>query len=86
MIVDTFAKKEAVDGFSVYVTYEEIIAKKYALAAGQYFDVKIEYVDMTPEEFNEKMAGYQAELVKLFDEGDKLQKEIIEQLKKVKYE
>lgn len=86
LIVDTFAKKEAVDDFSVYVTYEEIIAKKYALAAGQYFDVKIEYVDMTPEEFNEKMAGYQAELVKLFDESDKLQKEIIEQLKKVKYE
>lgn len=86
LIVDTFAKKEAVDDFSVYVTYEEIIAKKYALAAGQYFDIKIEYVDMTPEEFNEKMAGYQAELVKLFDEGDKLQKEIIEQLKKVKYE
>lgn len=86
LIVDTFAKKEAVDDFSVYVTYEDIIAKKYALAAGQYFDVKIEYVDMTPEEFNEKMAGYQAELVKLFDEGDKLQKEIIEQLKKVKYE
>lgn len=86
LIVDTFAKKEAVDDFSVYVTYEEIIAKKYALAAGQYFDVKIEYVDMTQEEFNEKMAGYQAELVKLFDEGDKLQKEIIEQLKKVKYE
>lgn len=86
LIVDTFAKKEAVDDFSVYVTYEEIIAKKYALAAGQYFDVKIEYVDMTPEEFNEKMAGYQAELVKLFDEGDKLQKEIVEQLKKVKYE
>lgn len=86
LIVDTFAKKEAVDDFSVYVTYEEIIAKKYALAAGQYFDVKIEYVDMTPEEFNEKMAGYQAELVKLFDEGDKLQKEIIEQLQKVKYE
>lgn len=86
LIVDTFAKKEAVDDFSVYVTYEEIIAKKYALAAGQYIDVKIEYVDMTQEEFNEKMAGYQAELVKLFDEGDKLQKEIIEQLKKVKYE
>lgn len=86
LIVDTFAKKEAVDDFSVYVAYEEIIAKKYALAAGQYFDVKIEYVDMTTEEFNEKMAGYQAELVKLFDEGDKLQKEIIEQLKKVKYE
>lgn len=86
LIVDTFAGKEAVDDFSVCVTYEEIITKKYALAAGQYFDVKIEYVDMTQEEFNEKMAVYQAELIKLFDEGDKLQKEIIEQLKKVKYE
>ena len=86
LIVDTFANKEVVDDFSVYVTYEEIIAKKYALAAGQYFDVKIEYVDMTQEEFNAKMADYQAELTKLFDEGDKLQKEIIEQLKKVKYE
>ncbi len=86
LIVNTFANKEVVDDFSVYVTYEEIIAKKYALAAGQYFDVKIEYVDMTPEEFNAKMADYQAELTKLFDEGDKLQKEIIEQLNKVRYE
>lgn len=85
-IVNTFANKEVVDDFSVAVTYEEIISKKYALAAGQYFDVKIEYSDMTQEVFNQKMAGYQAELIKLFDEGDKLQKEIIEQLKKVKYE
>lgn len=85
-IVNTFANKEVVDDFSVAVTYEEIISKKYALAAGQYFDVKIEYSDMTQEEFNQKMAGYQAELIKLFDEGDKLQKVILEQLKKVKYE
>lgn len=86
LIVKTFANMEVVDEFSVAVTYEEIIEKKYALAAGQYFDVKIEYVDMTQEEFNAKMADYQTELIKLFDEGDKLQKEIIEQLKKVKYE
>ncbi len=86
LIVKTFANMEVVDEFSVAVTYEEIIEKKYALAAGQYFDVKIEYVDMTQDEFNAKMEEYQAELIKLFDEGDKLQKEIIEQLKKVKYE
>lgn len=86
LIVNTFANKEVVDDFSVAVTYADIIEKKYALAAGQYFDVKIEYVDMTTEEFNAKMSEYQTELTKLFDEGDKLQKEIIEQLKKVKYE
>ena len=42
-IVSTFQNKEAVDDFSVAVTYEEIKEKKYSLAAGQYFDVKIDY-------------------------------------------
>ena len=85
-IVNTFLNKEAVDDFSVAVTYDEIKEKKYSLAAGQYFDVKIEYIPLTQEEFAAKMNGYTEELEKLFAEGDKLQKEIIEQLKKVKYE
>lgn len=85
-IVNTFLNKESVDDFSVAVTYDEIKEKKYSLAAGQYFDVKIEYVPLTQEEFTAKMNGYTEELEKLFAEGDKLQKEIIEQLKKVKYE
>ncbi|MEG1567642.1 MAG: class I SAM-dependent DNA methyltransferase, partial [Anaerovoracaceae bacterium] len=38
-IVDTFLNKKAVEDFSVAVTYDEIIAKKYSLSAGQYFDV-----------------------------------------------
>lgn len=85
-IVNTFLNKESVDDFSVAVTYDEIKEKKYSLAAGQYFDVKIEYIPLTQEEFTAKMNGYTEELEKLFAEGDKLQKEIIEQLKKVKYE
>ncbi len=85
-IVSTFRSKKAVDDFSVAVTYDEIIAKKYSLAAGQYFDVKIDYVELTEDEFNEKMATYTAELQTFFAEGNALQKEIMEQLKKVKYE
>lgn len=85
-IVSTFLNKESVDDFSVAVTYDEIKEKKYSLAAGQYFDVKIEYIPLTQEEFTAKMNGYTEELERLFAEGDKLQKEIIEQLKKVKYE
>ena len=85
-IVNTFLNKEAIEDFSVVITYDEIKEKKYSLAAGQYFDVKIEYVPLTQEEFAAKMNGYTEELEKLFAEGDKLQKEIIEQLKKVKYE
>lgn len=85
-IVSTFQNKEAVDDFSVAVTYDEIKAKKYSLAAGQYFDVKIDYVELTQDEFNTKMAEYTENLQKFFAEGNALQAEIMEQLKKVKYE
>ena len=85
-IVNTFNNKESVDDFSVAVTYDEIKKKKYSLSAGQYFDVKIEYVELTQEEFNEKMNTYQNQLQEYFLESTRLQKEIIEQLKKVKYE
>ena len=85
-IITTFRNKEAVDDFSVAVTYEEIIAKKYSLAAGQYFDVKIEYVELTQEEFEAKMSAFKTELQSFFDEGKALQDEIMKQLGKVKYE
>lgn len=85
-IITTFRKKEAVDDFSVAVTYDEIIAKKYSLAAGQYFDVKIEYVELTQEEFEAKMSAFKSELQSFFDEGNALQAEIMKQLGKVKYD
>ena len=85
-IITTFRNKEAVDDFSVAVTYEEIIAKKYSLAAGQYFDVKIEYVELTQEEFEAKMSAFKTELQSFFNEGNALQAEIMKQLGKVKYE
>lgn len=85
-IVDTFLNKEAVDDFSVAVTYDKIKEKKYSLAAGQYFDVKIEYVELSQDEFNARMSAYAEKLQEYFAEGDKLKTEIMEQLKKVKYE
>lgn len=85
-IITTFRNKEAVDDFSVAVTYDEIIAKKYSLAAGQYFDVKIEYVEITHEQFEQKMADYTANLDKLFAEGKALENEIKQRLEELKYE
>ena len=52
-IVNTFQNKEAVDDFSVAVTYDEIKEKGYSLSAGQYFDIKIDYVDITEEELTD---------------------------------
>lgn len=85
-IIDIFSKNEEKDDFSVLVDYEQIEQKKLSFSAGQYFEVKIEYVELTPEEFNEKMSEYTDTLKELFAEGDRLQVEILEQLKKVRYE
>ncbi|MDC6466466.1 class I SAM-dependent DNA methyltransferase [Flavobacteriaceae bacterium] len=53
-IIKTFTKKEVVEDFSVVVSYDELEAKNYSLSAGQYFEVKIEYVDMSEKEFLDK--------------------------------
>lgn len=83
-IIDTFVSGEPDDGFCVAVSYDDIKGKKYSFSAGQYFDVKIEYSELTPEEFAEKMSGFTTRLDEMFAEGQKLEKEIKEQLGRVK--
>ena len=85
-IIDIFNAKEAVEDFSVAVNYEEIEAKNYSLSAGQYFNVKIEYVDITPEQFVEKMQGFTDNLDSLFSQSRELESEIKQQLAGLKYE
>ena len=85
-IVETFIKKEAVEDFSVTVSYEDIKEKNYSLSAGQYFDIKIDYVDISAEEFEEKMTAFQNKLSDLFQQSHALEEEIEEQMKGIKYE
>lgn len=85
-IEQTFINQEVVDDFSVKVTYEQIKEKNYSLSAGQYFEVKIEYVELSAEEFSEKMATYTASLDKLFKEGHELEQSIKNGLEELKYE
>lgn len=85
-ITEAFNQKQAHEDFSVVVSYEEIINKNYSLSAGQYFDVKIEYVDITPEEFTAKMQGYTQNLDDLFKQSHELEEEIKKQLVGLKYE
>ena len=80
LIVSTFLKKETVEDFSVVVTYDQLKEKKCSLSAGQYFEVKIEYVDITAEEFAERMGGYIASLTEAFQRGHELEASILGQL------
>jgi len=85
-IIDTFNAKQAVEDFSVSVSYDDIEAKNYSLSAGQYFDVKIEYVDITPEQFAKKMQGFTSNLDNMFSQSRELEAEIKKQLDGLKYE
>ena len=85
-IIDTFNAGQPVEDFCVTVSDEQIKKKKYSFSAGQYFEVKIEYVNLTPAEFAEKMQGFQTRLQAMFEEGHRLEQEIKEQLGRVKYE
>lgn len=84
-IVDTFQNRKDVEDFSIAVSYDDL-AKKCSLAAGQYFDVKIEYVNITHEEFEAKMKKYKTNLKEYFKQSHKLEEEIQKQLELVKYE
>ncbi len=85
-IINTFNAGKVVDDFCVTVSYNDIEAKKCSFSAGQYFEVKIEYVELTPEEFAEKMNVFSSRLDELFAENRRLENEIKKQLGRVQYE
>ncbi len=79
-IIATFNAKQAVEDFSVVVSYADIAAKNYSLSAGQYFEVKIEYSDLTPAQFTDKLQGFTVRLEALFKESAGLEQKIKKQL------
>ena len=86
LIIDTFNQHKAVEDFTVVVGYEQIKDKNYSFSTGQYFDVKIEYTDITPEAFAAKMNGYKTNLDTLFGESKTLELQIQGNLARLKYE
>ena len=85
-IIETFNAKQVVADLSVVVTKQQVIEKNYSFSAGQYFEVKIEYVNITAKEFVEKMDDFQNRLQNLFVEGSALDQEIQQQLNGLRYE
>lgn len=85
-IVTAMNKKKAEEDFSVVINADDIRSKNYSFSAGQYFEVKVEYIDITAKQFAEKMKAHQTDLHKYFKHSAELEKQILEQLKGLKYE
>ena len=67
---------EDVDEISKAVSLDEIKERSIVFCR-QYFDIKIDYVDITEEEFNRRMTEYKSMLAKQFEENHKLEEEIM---------
>ncbi|MGC6432345.1 MAG: HsdM family class I SAM-dependent methyltransferase [Jejuia sp.] len=85
-IIKTFTTKEVVEDFSIVVSYDELEAKNYSMSAGQYFEVKIEYLDISQDEFSEKMKGFESNLQLLFDESRNLETEIKSNINNIEFD
>lgn len=85
-IICTFNSAEQVDDFCVSLNYEDIELKKLSFSAGQYFDVKIDHIDISPDEFIETMTGYTSRLDDLYKEGHKLEAEIRNHIGRLRHE
>ena len=83
-IIDTFNNEVEEQDFSIKVSYDKISEKKYSFSAGQYFEIIIEHIDITPEEFQAKLDAFEAEYSALSQEGAELDRQIIENLRRLK--
>lgn len=79
-IIDTFVGGQVIEDFTVEVTNEQIKEKNYSFSAGQYFDVKIEYVDISQEEYDKMIEDFNKDFANYVNETLEFQKTIKEQL------
>jgi type I restriction enzyme M protein len=86
LVINTFNNQEAKGDLSIRVSYDDIKEKKYSFSAGQYFEVKIEYIELTSKEFGKKISGFSDNLDKMFEKSKDLEKKIKNQLGKLEYE
>ena len=85
-IIDTFLKKEEVEDFSVVVPFADFKDKNWSFSAGQYFEVKIEHVDITPEEFKARIQEYTESIADKFQTGHELEERIMDQIGRLQCE
>ena len=85
-IISTFKKHEATEDFSVVVSYDDIKGKNYSLSAGQYFEIKIEYTEISKQEFDGMMKSYAENLNTMFKQSAELEDEVQKELNKIRHE
>ena len=84
-IIDAMNQKTAEDDFSVVVSKEELKDKNYSFSAGQYFEVRIEYSDLSKKDFDTRIENFESSLFLLFNDSKKLESQIIDNFKSLSF-
>ncbi|WP_342087106.1 HsdM family class I SAM-dependent methyltransferase [Dyadobacter sp. OTU695] len=84
-IVDTFNNRQAADDLSVVVTKKQVKEKNYSFGAGQYFEVKIDHLAISVDEFNAKIEGFEERLKALFSHSSLLDAKIQKELSQLRF-
>jgi type I restriction enzyme M protein len=85
-IIDTINNQDVIEDFSIIVENENIKGRNYSLGAGQYFEKKIEYSELTNEEFENKIKETKERLSDLFKESKKLETKLLSKLNVIDYD
>ncbi len=84
-IIDTIKGYRQLDDFSVIVNNEQMKQKAYSFGAGQYFETKIEYVELSPEEFEERINEFKNKISFYFNNSRELEIQILKNFNKLDY-
>lgn len=84
-IIETFLKEQAIEDFSVLVDFKQIESKGYSFSAGQYFEVKMEHIDISESEFKAQIQSYKVALQEHFKQAQDLESAILTQLELLRF-
>lgn len=86
LIVNSINNKTVIDDFSSLVDVDKIKSNKYSFSAGQYFELIIEYSDISEDQFYNRIDDLSKIIENVTFENNKLNNELIELLKEIEYE
>ena len=84
-IVGYFKERKEENGFSVLVSNTQIKENNYSFSAGQYFAARVSFIEINQSEYEERINIYTKKMNEYFSINEKLQKELVDKLKGLKY-
>lgn len=85
-IIETFKKRIEKDELSISVRNGEIIKKNYSFSAGQYFPVKIEFIELSKDEYLEEIENFSQSVEDYYKMTKEFKDNIIKKIEELRYE